>query len=92
MSTNSMISAKIDDRVKTIYCHWDGYTSHNGQILLDHYNNQEKVEALLKLGWLSVLDKDCTCPAGHTFDTPVKGHCVSYPRDNGEKFDGIWGV
>ncbi len=31
-----------DGIIKSIYCHWDGYPSNNGKILLEHYNSQEK--------------------------------------------------
>lgn len=39
MSTNSTISLFLEDQNKfmTVYCHSDGYLSHNGKILKEHY-------------------------------------------------------
>lgn len=56
MSTNSTISIQHKDgTIEQIYCHYDGYLSHNGKILLDFYTDRSKVEELIKLGGLSVL-------------------------------------
>ena len=39
MSTNSAIGyMRNDGTVRTIYCHWDGYLSHVGKILIEHYD------------------------------------------------------
>ena len=57
MSTRSQIAKMLPDgKVNSIYCHSDGYPSHNGELLLNHYNSEEKVDALLALGDLSFLD------------------------------------
>lgn len=86
MATRSLITAKLSDgRFGSIYCHFDGYLSHNGQILLEHYNDQVKVDALIALGDLSVLGESVECPAGHSFGKAVKGYCVAYGRDRGEE-------
>lgn len=59
MSTRSMIAKQIaEDEYLAVYCHQDGYLSHNGALLLDCYNTPEKVDALLALGELSHLGKD----------------------------------
>lgn len=51
MSTRSLIAIKqTDGTVKSIYCHWDGYVSHNGRLLIEHYATPEAVEELLALG------------------------------------------
>ena len=56
MSTRSMIAKQIaEDEYLAVYCHQDGYLSHNGALLLDCYNTPEKVDALLALGELSHL-------------------------------------
>jgi len=56
MATRSNIGKlNSDNTVSYIYCHWDGYPSHNGTILQEHYNTPEKVDALLVLGDMSVL-------------------------------------
>jgi hypothetical protein len=59
MATRSTISI-VDTRTKdgqgrTIYCHWDGYPSNNGRILLESYTNPEKINALIDLGDISSL-------------------------------------
>ena len=86
MSTRSDIIVKrTDGTYARIYCHFDGYPSHNGRILLDHYNSQKRAESLVKLGDLSILAPKNTKPKGHSFDTKVDGYCVYYGRDRGEK-------
>lgn len=56
MATRSNIGKLYpNNTVKYIYCHWDGYPSHNGTILQEHYNTPEQVDALLALGDMSVL-------------------------------------
>lgn len=85
MGTRSdIIVHHTDGSWKRIYCHWDGYLSHNGRILHDHYNSQERAEALVKPGDMSSLAPQCSNPYGHTFDTPVRGYCIYYGRDRGE--------
>jgi hypothetical protein len=54
MSTRSSIAVKHGTNVKAIYCHWDGYLSHNGKILLEHYNSV-KANNLVAFGDVSSL-------------------------------------
>jgi len=85
MGTRSDIIVKRQDgKFVRIYCHWDGYVSHNGRILFDHYNSQTMAERLVEHGDLSSLAEKCTKPKGHSFDTVVPGHCVYYGRDRHE--------
>ena len=84
MSTRSTISAKLDDYIYSIYCHWDGYPDHHLPILTEHYNTEEAIEKLMALGDLSSLEVSTECPEGHTFDTPIKGYCIAYGRDRGD--------
>ena len=55
MSTNSSIAIKIGDKVTSIYCHWDGYLEHNGDILLRRYNSEILAKGLVQLGNISSL-------------------------------------
>jgi len=56
MSTRSRIGMLVGkNEVRSIYCHHDGYCSYNGVILLDHWDTQDKIEALLNLGDISCL-------------------------------------
>lgn len=55
MATRSTISIKEGNEFKTIYCHWDGYPQNNGKILLEHFQDEEKVKKLIELGDISRL-------------------------------------
>ena len=90
MSTRSLICKEnIDHTYTGIYCHWDGYPDHNGQLLVKHYSDRNKVDDLLRLGSLSVLAEEIAPPPGvnHTFDAPIGGVCVAYHRDRGEDYE-----
>lgn len=97
MGTRSTISRENEDgSVTGIYCHWDGYVSHNGQILFDHYNTDELTQALIGLGDLSSLAPEIG--EQHPFDNPhawgsdayqehqerYRNWCMAYGRDRGE--------
>ena len=80
----------------SIYCHWDGYLSHNGRILEESYTDEAKIRELIALGDLSSLGEEIGVK--HPFDTPYDygsqaylefkqkyGHmCNAYGRDRGE--------
>ena len=87
MATRSRIAMEMEDKtVVSIYCHWDGYPSHNGQTLIDHYNTPEKVKALIALGSLSSLQERLEPSGPHSFSNPEEGVTVAYHRDRGEDF------
>jgi len=89
MSTRSMILMRYPDgKVTSAYCHWDGYPSHNGRILLDHYKTKRKVAKLLSEGDMSYLASHCDCPKGHSFENPNRDCVCYYGRDRGEKDTG----
>ena len=72
MATRSLIGINLNDGItKIIYCHWDGYPEHNGQLLVNNYTSPSAVLDLLGLGDLSSLDV-----------TPAK--CTAYHRDRKE--------
>ena len=56
MGTRSRIGVMHGDKLKSVYCHWDGYLSHNGQLLQDHYDSA-KANHLVALGDMSSLGK-----------------------------------
>ena len=59
MSTRSYICVKQDDgSYKGVYCHWDGYLTYNGAMLIDHYNSLEKANEILALGDISSLKEN----------------------------------
>ena len=56
MATRSTIALEFaDGTVEQVYCHWDGYLAHNGQILLKHYSNPFILRDLIDLGDVSSL-------------------------------------
>ena len=88
MATRSTIAMEYEDgTIRQIYCHWAGYLSHNGKILLEHYSNPEKVKALIGLGDISSLAPNIG-GEGKLFDTdtPDANTVIAYHRDKGEQF------
>lgn len=56
MGTRSTIALEFaDGTVEQVYCHWDGYLSHNGRILAEHYMDPFKLRDLIDQGDLSSL-------------------------------------
>lgn len=96
MGTRSDIIVHLsDDTWARIYCHWDGHIEHNGRILHRHYNSQEKAEALIALGDLSVLGEKIgiehpfewrsrTQPGSALYKRYEK-MCLAYGRDRKER-------
>ena len=85
MATRSTIAIELTDgKVKQIYCHWDGYLEHNGVLLLNHYADPLKAEALITLGDVSSLNKEIG--EKHDFDDREdRGWTKFYGRDRGEE-------
>ena len=84
MSTRSNIARENPDgSYDCVYCHWDGYPSHNGAILLEPYSDPAKLGALLGLGNLSSLGPEIG--DAHDFEAGREGVCTFYGRDRGEE-------
>lgn len=81
MSTNAIIYDQVTNRA--IYVHFDGGMI--GEVLTNHYTDQEKIDALISFGDVSSLGSE-VAPSGegHSFDTPEPGVTVFYGRDRGE--------
>jgi len=104
MATRSAIGIKHGDRIKAIYCHWDGYLEHNGAILQEFYSNSVDVNKLISMGDVSSLGASVgeRVDFGHRWsddeyikfgDTHAAPQCIFYSRDRGEdasfhSFDG----
>lgn len=84
MGTRSAIIMKTDTGYAGIYCHWDGYPSYVGELLLTHYNTPEMVTKLIALGDLSSLSKRLNPIGPHSFANPEGGTTIAYGRDRGE--------
>lgn len=97
MATRSTISIRNADGTYTgIYAHWDGYLSHNGEILRQHYTDEAKIRQLMALGDISVLAEEIG--EKHAWRNPhdigtfehdewqaqYGRWCVSYGRDRGD--------
>lgn len=88
MATRSYIGVRnTDGSVDYIYCHFDGYPEHNGDILTSYYSKKNQVDELLKLGDLSVLGK--FIGEKQDFDKRVQDCCLAYGRDRGESNVGV---
>ena len=98
MGTRSTIALEFaDGTVQEVYCHWDGYLSHNGAILQEHYLDPFKLRDLIDLGGLSKLGPEVGVK--RPFDNPGKygspeyiafqnlyaNQCTFYTRDRGER-------
>lgn len=86
MSTNSLIGKYVGDRIKAIYCHFDGYPSGVGATLLEYYTDDNKIDKLLNLGDISFLAKEVEPKPGqkHDFNHQATDVTVAYHRDRGE--------
>ena len=93
MGTRSRIGVMHGDKVKSIYCHWDGYLDFNGRILQEHYDSA-RANHLVALGDMSSLRADIgEKHAFSKFDSVTniehREHneewCTFYGRDRGEK-------
>lgn len=84
MATRSTIAIRNADMTVTgIYCHWDGYLSNNGKILVENYTDEAKVRELIALGNISSLGKEIGTK--HDFDKAPDNECNAYGRDRGER-------
>ena len=94
MGTRSRIGVMHGDKVKSIYCHWDGYLSSAGRLLQEHYDSA-KANQLVAMGDMSSLGR--VIGEAHPFSphtTPedkalfeaakAAGYCTFYNRDRGE--------
>jgi hypothetical protein len=57
MGTRSRIGVMHGEKLKSVYCHWDGYLQHNGLILQNHYDSA-KANHLVSLGYISSLKEE----------------------------------
>ena len=70
MSTNSKIALELPNgKVKSVYCHWDGYPSGVGKDLIKkNFKNTKEVEEFINEGDRSTVDisykewRDENCP------------------------------
>ena len=81
MATRSTIALEFaDGTVQQVYCHWDGYLSNNGTILLNNYSDPFKLQELIDLGDISSLGPDMGDK--HSFDIPFKYGTPEYEAES----------
>ena len=96
MATRSTISLEFaDGTIGQVYCHWDGYLSHNGKMLMEYYSNPFILRDLIDLGSLSSLRPQIGTKhpfsmfeANMTqdeFANLYRDMCTFYERDRGER-------
>ena len=88
MSTRSVIGIiRKDGKIECISCHYDGYLHGVGDMLLNHYMVQDKIEKLLELGDISTLKENVEPVKGvqHSFKNPDAHTTIAYGRDRGDK-------
>ena len=85
MGTRSAIGIEHHNgKIEAVYCHWDGYISNNGKILLNNYD-RDKTLTLMTMGEVSSLKSEIG--EKHDFDDrseETKDWCKFYRRDRGE--------
>lgn len=88
MSIRSYICIeKEEGKYLGVYCHSDGYPTYNGAMLLDHYSSRERVEKLIELGDISLLEENLSPDPHylHDFDHRQEHVTLFYSRDRGDK-------
>jgi hypothetical protein len=88
MATRSAIGMQTEagvSRITSIYCHYDGYLSHVGMTLLNHYTDSNEVYELLHGGDLSSLGDEVG--ERRAIGEPNRRYCVYYGRDRGEAWE-----
>jgi hypothetical protein len=86
MATRSNIAYRTPEgRIVSVYCHWDGYVSCNGKILVENYTDMDKIVQLVSLGSISSLGEEI----GEKQDFNDRSTCkdewtLAYHRDRGE--------
>lgn len=89
MATRSYIGqiSKTETGVEVnyVYCHFDGYPSGVGKMLVDNYKDPSLVSELISLGDMSYLDERIHPVGEHSWDSPEKGVSVFYGRDRGDE-------
>ena len=86
MGTRSTIAYKEGNKIRSVYCHWDGYLSHNGYILQNFYQEARKIGQLIELGDISSLGAQLgAVPINSVLNvTTADTVCTFYGRDRGE--------
>ena len=86
MATRSNIAYRTPEgKIRSVYCHWDGYPAHNGEMLVRYYQEARKIAQLIELGSISALRENIHYKGKHDFDAPQEDVTIFYSRDRGEQ-------
>ena len=90
MATRSAIGIKHGDRIKAVYCHYDGYLGHVGLALNTYYQDSIKVNKLISMGDMSGIGADIGEEHGFDqkkdyLDDGIARECTFYKRDRAEE-------
>ena len=87
MATRSNIAYKTaEGKIRSVYCHWDGYPAYNGEVLKRFYNSFDRAVALVELGSISALKEHLHSQSpGHDYENPIDEVTIAYHRDRGEE-------
>ena len=87
MATRATIAKLDDNGVQAIYSHSDNYLEQTGKILDQHYQDEDKVDELLVLGDVSIVDENIGVKIDfNDYKTRYANkQCKFYMRDRGEK-------
>ena len=84
MSTRSNIAVELKDskKVKTVYCHFDGYIQGVGQTLVENYKSYDDAVSLLQFGGISSLGNNLKETSFYSRDWGRKDdNCVEYQNE-----------
>jgi|SRR6478609_5704495 len=95
MSTRSTIGAMIDNKIHSVYCHFDGYPDAKMPTLTKHYNTQEKVEQLISGGGMSSLEDDVEKityykDRGEDINISIFDNIKEWFNDGGEEYNYLF--
>lgn len=74
MTTHSLISIQLDNKIHVIYCHYDGNLDGVGKILSVFYNTVERAKRLIALGDIRILNRRLN-------------DCIAYHRDRRDSWE-----
>lgn len=81
MGTRSYIAVQIAPTLyRAVYCHWDGYITYTGKVLVNAYNSRFRAENLLSYGSASFIHEDIGEKLEDTNKSDI-AQCVFHHRD-----------
>ena len=90
MATRSIIAIQTNNNIKATYCHWDGHLDNVGKIIQENYQDENKVNQLIDLGFISSLRSEIG--EKHPFDTPYDQNLTHEELDlKREEHDALYG-